>query len=96
MYIPPSLARTHTRAHQAIFELCVHLFTTTLQNTVCKWVKCEGFTPIFPSPLPSPKVWMFMHYAHFIHYEVINGHSAGRGRGRGGKIGKAENEVNKG
>ncbi len=37
-----------------------------------------------------------MHHAYFMHYEVINGHSAGRGRGRGGKIGKAENEVNKG
>jgi len=30
-----------------------------------------------------------------MHYEVINGHSAGRGRGRGGKIRKTENEVNK-
>jgi len=37
-----------------------------------------------------------MHYVYFMHYEVINGHSAGRGRGRGGKIGKVENEVNKG
>ena len=37
-----------------------------------------------------------MYYAYFMHYEVINGHSAGRGRGRGGKIRKAENEVNKG
>lgn len=56
MYIPPHLARTHTRAHQAIFELCIHLFTTSLQNAVCKWIKGEGFTPIFPSPLPSPNV----------------------------------------
>lgn len=35
-----------------------------------------------------------MHHAYFMHYEVINGHSAGRGRGE--KIRKAENEVNKG
>ena len=34
-----------------------------------------------------------MHYVYFMHYEVINGHSAGRGRG--GKIRKPENEVNK-
>ena len=52
----PPLAHTHTRAHQAILDFCVHLFTTAIQNTVCKWVKGEGFTPIFPSPMPSPKV----------------------------------------
>ena len=27
MYIPPHLARTHTRAHPAIFDFYVHIFT---------------------------------------------------------------------
>ena len=27
MYIPPHLARAHIRAHPAIFDFCVHLFT---------------------------------------------------------------------
>ena len=44
MYIPP-LSRVRVRARQAIFDFCVHLFTTTLQNAVCKRVKGEGFTP---------------------------------------------------
>ena len=96
MYIPPPLARTHTRAYPAIFDFCVHLFTNTLQNTVYKWVKGEGFTP-FSFTLAFTESFGSLCTMHIsCETKRLSSHCAKRGRGLGGKIEKAENEVNKG
>ena len=92
-FLPSFLARVRIR--------CFRKTTFTSSPSLRKSLYINGLSvkaslPYFLHPRLHRRFWRFMHYAYFMHYEVINGHSAGRGRGRGGKIRKAENEVNKG
>ena len=87
------------RIHARIRRFSTFVFTSSpsLRKTLyVNGLSVKASPPFFLHPCLHRRFWEFIHYADFMHYEVINGHSAGRRRGRGGKIGKAENEVNKG
>ena len=90
---------SRVRIHARIRRFWTFVFTSSPLpfKTLCvNGLRVKVSPPFFLHPCLHRRFWEFMHHAYFIHYEVINGHSAGRGRGRGGKIRKAENEVNKG
>lgn len=96
MYIPPPL-RVRTRARIRRFWTFVFTSSPSLRKSLyVNGLSVKASLPFFLHPHLHRRFWKFMHHAYFMHYEVINCHSAGRGRGRGGKIRKAENEVNKG
>ena len=91
------ISRVRTRARIRRFSNYVFTSSQLPLKTLCvNGLRVKASLPFFLHPCLHRKFWEFMHYAHFMRHEVINGHSAGRGRGRGGKIRKPENEVNKG
>ena len=94
MYIR-HLSRVRTRARIRRFWTFVFTSSPSLRKSLnVNGLSVKASLPFFLHPYLHRRFWRFMHYAYFMHYEVINGHSAGRGRG--GKIRKVENEVNKG
>lgn len=96
MYIR-HLSRVRTRARIRQFWTFVFTSSPSLRKSLyVNGLSVKASLPYFLHPRLHRRFWKFMHHAYFMHYEVINGYSAGRGRGRGGKIRKAENEVNKG
>ena len=89
---------SRVRIHARIRRFWTFVFTSSQLHF--KTLRVNGLSvkaslPFFLHPYLHRRFWKLIHYAYFMHYEVINGHSAGRGRGRGGKIRKTENEVNK-
>lgn len=95
MYIR-HLSRVRTRARIRRFWTFVFTSSPLPFKTLCvNGLRVKVSLPFFLHPRLHRRFWRFMYYAYFMHYEVINGHSAGRGRGRGGKIRKAENKRTK-
>ena len=91
------LSRVRTRARIRRFSNYVFTSSPSLRKSLyINGLSVKASLPFFLHPCLHRKFWEFMHNAYFMRHEVINGHSAGRGRGRDGKIRKAENEVNKG
>ena len=90
---------SRVRIHARIRRFWTFVFTSSpslRKSLYLNGLSVKASLPFFLHPYLHRRFWKFMRHAYFMHHKVINGHSAGRGRGRGGKIRKPENEVNKG
>ena len=71
------LSRVRTRARIQRFSTFVFSSSPSLRKSLyVNGLRVKASLPFFLHPRLHRRFWEVMHYAYFIHYEVINGHSA--------------------